>query len=193
MTVCRSRTKLSKPIVPGGRPWADSALRIGRAEVDRLRVRQDRGPRPGRARERRRHDVRIEPEEDAADDAAERDADVVDAVGVEIRVRIAVGEVQAGQRALQRDRVGDRLANVIARVQRVARRSISASRCRSARPGANTPVAPTLSRLKWRSLLPNGLRPLVERARRVRDAVQRQVDGDDGESGLRERVRDRRA
>ena len=58
-----------------------------RAEVDRLRVRQDRRPRAGRARQRRRHDVRVHAQEHAADDAAERDADEVDAVAVEIGVR----------------------------------------------------------------------------------------------------------
>ena len=159
------------------------------AEVDGLRVRQDRRPRAGRARERGRLDVRVQPQEHAADDAAERDADEVNAVAVEIGVRIAVREVQAGQRARQRDRVGDGLADVIARVQRVADVQdlpavVDLAVGREHARGADVVEIEVPLVVAERAA-----RALIERVRRVRDAVQRQIDRDDGEAGLRERSR----
>ncbi len=158
------------------------------AEVDGLRVRQDRGPRAGRARQRGRHDVGVQPQEHAADDAAERDADEVDAVAVEIGVRIAVGEIEARQRARQRNRVGDGLADVIARVERVADVQdlpavVDLPVGREYARGADVvEIEVTLV------VAERAVRALIERARRVRDAMQRQIDGDDGEPRLRERI-----
>ena len=98
------------------------------------------------------------------------------------------GKLQARQRARERDRVGDGLADVIARVERVADVEdlpavVDLPVGREYARGADVVEIEVALVVAERAV-----RALIERARRVRDAVQRQIDGNDGEPRLRERI-----